>query len=155
MIKVDVVIDNNKWKKKIKRANFFFNKILRFFPKKYKFEKKKILFSLSLSDNQKIRKLNKKFRKKNKPTDVLSFPYNYKVGKNKFYLGDIIISYNYMNQPKNISNLNFKNKVVKIFIHGFLHLLGFDHKKNSDFNKMQSEENKLFNLLEKKIEKIN
>ena len=154
MIKVEVVIDNNKWKKKIKRANFFFNKILRFFPKMYKFEKKKILFSLSLSDNQKIRKLNKKFRKKNKPTDVLSFPYNYKVGKNKFYLGDIIISYNFMNQPKNISNLNFKNKVVKIFIHGFLHLLGFDHKKNSDFNKMQREENKLFNLLEKKIEKI-
>ena len=64
MIKVEVVIDNNKWKKKIKSANFFFNKILRFFPKKYKFEKKKILFSLSLSDNQKIRKLNKKFRKK-------------------------------------------------------------------------------------------
>ena len=154
MIKVEVVIDNNKWKKKIKRVNFFFNKILRFFPKKYKFEKKKISFSLSLSDNQKIRKLNKKFRKKNKPTDVLSFPYNYKVGKNKFYLGDIIISYNFMNQPKNISNLNFKNKVVKIFIHGFLHLLGFDHKKNSDFNKMQREENKLFNLLEKKIEKI-
>ena len=98
MIKVEVVIDNNKWKKKIKRANFFFNKILRFFPKKYKFEKKKILFSLSLSDNQKIRKLNKKFRKKNKPTDILSFPFFNKknLKKNlkhkKFYLGDIAIS---------------------------------------------------------------
>ena len=154
MIKVEVVIDNNKWKKKIKKANFFFNKILRFFPKKYKFEKKEILFSLSLSDNQKIQKLNKKFRKKNKPTDILSFSYKDKINKNKFYLGDIIISYNYMNQPKNISNLNFKNKVVKIFIHGFLHLFGFDHKKNSDFIKMQREEIKLFNLLEKKIEKI-
>ena len=154
MIKVEVVVDNNKWKKKIKRANYFFNKVLRFFPKKYKFKKKKIIFSLSLSDNKKIKKLNKEFRKKNKPTDVLSFPLNYKVSNNKFHLGDIIISYNYMNQPKNISNLNFKNKVVKIFIHGFLHLLGFDHKKNSDFNKMQREENKLFNLLEKKIEKI-
>ena len=154
MIKVEVVVDNNKWKKKIKRANYFFNKVLSFFPKKYKFEKKNIIFSLSLSDNPKIKKLNKKFRKKNKPTDVLSFPYNTKVKNNNFHLGDIIISYNYMNQPKNISNLNFKNKVVKIFIHGFLHLLGFDHKKNSDFNKMQREENKLFNLLEKKIEKI-
>ena len=154
MIKVEVVIDNYRWKKKIKKANLFFNKILRFFPKKYKFEKKKIIFSLSLSDNQKIQKLNKKFRKKNKPTDILSFSYNDKINKNKFYLGDIIISYNYMNQPKNISNLNFKNKVVKIFIHGFLHLLGFDHKKNSDFIKMQREEIKLFNLLEKKIEKI-
>ena len=154
MIEVEVVIDNNKWKNKIKRANYFFNKVLKFFPKKYKFEKKKIIFSLSLSDNQKIKKLNKKFRKKNQPTDVLSFPLNDKVNNNKFHLGDIIISYNYMNQPKNISNLNFKNKVVKIFIHGFLHLLGHDHKKNSDFIKMQREENKLFNLLEKKIEKI-
>ncbi len=154
MIKVEVVVDNNKWKKKIKRANYFFNKILRFFPKKYKFEKKKVIFSLSLSDNQKIKKLNKKFRKKNKPTDVLSFNYNDKLQNNDFHLGEIIISYNFMNQPKNISNLNFKNKVVKIFIHGFLHLLGHDHKKNSDFIKMQREENKLFNLLEKKIEKI-
>ena len=151
MIKVEVVIDNNKWKKKIKRANFFFNKILRFFPKKYKFEKKKILFSLSLSDNQKIRKLNKKFRKKNKPTDVLSFPYNDKVGKNKFYLGDIIISYNYMNQPKNISNLNFKNKVVKIFIHGFLHLLNFDHKKNKDYEKMLNEEKLIYKSVISKL----
>ena len=47
MIKVEVVVDNNKWKKKIKRANYFFNKVLRFFPKKYKFEKKNIIFSLS------------------------------------------------------------------------------------------------------------
>ena len=154
MIKVEVVVDNNKWKKKIKRANYFFNKVLRFFPKKYKFEKKKIIFSLSLSDNKKIKKLNKKFRKKNKPTDVLSFNYNDKLQNNDFHLGEIIISYNFMNQPKNISNLNFKNKVVKIFIHGFLHLLGHDHKKNSDFFKMQREENKLFNLLENKIEKI-
>ncbi len=154
MIKVEVVVDNNKWKKKIKRENYFFNKVLRFFPKKYKFEKKKIIFSLSLSDNQTIKKLNKKFRKKNKPTDVLSFPNTYKVKNDKFHLGDIIISYNYMNQPKNITNLNFKKKVVKIFIHGFLHLLGHDHKKKSDFIKMQKEENKLFNLLEKKIEKI-
>ena len=154
MIKVEVVIDNNKWKKKIKRADFFFNKILRFFPNKYKFPEKKILFTISLSNNQKIKKLNKKFRKKNKPTDILSFPCNDKVDKNRYYLGDIIISYNYMIQPKNISNLDFKNKVVKIFIHGFLHLLGFDHKKNSDFRKMQKEESKLFNLLENKIEKI-
>ena len=117
-------------------------------------KKKKVIFSLSLSDNQKIKKLNKKFRKKNKPTDVLSFNYNDKLQNNDFHLGEIIISYNFMNQPKNISNLNFKNKVVKIFIHGFLHLLGHDHKKNSDFIKMQREENKLFNLLEKKIEKI-
>ena len=44
MIEVEVVIDNNKWKNKIKKANYFFNKVLKFFPKKYKFEKKKLYF---------------------------------------------------------------------------------------------------------------
>ena len=155
MIKINIICNSNNWFKYIKNPNnFFYNKINNLNKNYKKYKNKKVYCTLLLSGSKEIKKLNKKFRKKNKPTDVLSFPYNDKVGKNKFYLGDIIISYNYMNQPKNISNLNFKNKVVKIFIHGFLHLLGFDHKKNSDFNKMQREENKLFNLLEKKIEKI-
>ena len=154
MINVEVLVESSQWRKIVKNPKKLILKTLKSFPKKYRFINKRAHISLLLTNNKKIKYLNKKFRKKNKPTDVLSFPYNDKVGKNKFYLGDIIISYNYMNQPKNISNLNFKNKVVKIFIHGFLHLLGFDHKKNSDFNKMQREENKLFNLLEKKIEKI-
>ena len=104
-----------------------------------------------MSDNQKIQKLNKKFRKKNKPTDVLSFPYNDKVGKNKFYLGDIIISYNYMNKPKKLSTYLFKEKVVKIFIHGFLHLLDFDHIKKKDYIKMFNEEEKIFKSVQKFI----
>ena len=49
-----------------------------------------------------------------------------------------------MNKPKKISLPEFKKKVVKIFIHGFLHLKGFDHKKNNDFDKMQKEERKIF-----------
>ena len=154
MIKANVISGHSNWTKILKNPNDYLNKRLKILSKEPYFKSKNHEFSVLLTNNKKMKKLNLKFRKKNKPTDVLSFPYNDKVGKNKFYLGDIIISYNYMNQPKNISNLNFKNKVVKIFIHGFLHLLGFDHKKNSDFNKMQREENKLFNLLEKKIEKI-
>ena len=154
MIEAEVLVESKNWKKIIQNPEQQIKKILKKLPTTYKFPNQKAFITVLLADNNKIKLLNKKFRKKNKPTDVLSFPYNDKVDKNRFYLGDIIISYNYMNQPKNISNLNFKNKVVKIFIHGFLHLLGFDHKKNSDFNKMQREENKLFNLLEKKIEKI-
>ena len=45
-----------------------------------------------------------------------------------------------MNKPKNISILEFKQKVIKIFIHGFLHLLGHDHIKLKDFKKMIKEE---------------
>ena len=50
-------------------------------------------------------------------------------------MGDIIISFNYMNKPKNLSNTKFKKKTIKIFIHGFLHLLGYDHVKFKDYRK--------------------
>ena len=56
-----------------------------------------------------------------------------------------------MNQPKKIENLEFKKKVAKIFIHGFLHLVGYDHIKNKDYKKMNKEEIKIYNLIEKKI----
>ena len=155
MISVNVFSEEKAWSKRLKNTDIFFKKICNAFPKKYKFLNKKISLSLLLSNNKNIKKLNKHFRKKNKSTDILSFPLDkeIKISKNT-YLGDIIISYNYLDKPRSQDLKLFKEKVIKIFIHGFLHLLGFDHKKNSDFNKMQREENKLFNLLEKKIEKI-
>ena len=104
-----------------------------------------------LSNNSKIKKLNKIFRKKNKPTDILSFPIKKSIDNKFFYLGDIIISYEFMNRPKTIKLPEFKKKVIKIFIHGFLHLNGFDHKINKDFYKMQKEENKIYNLVKNKI----
>ena len=85
---------------------------------------------------------------------ILSFPLNKKISKNKFYLGDIIISYQFMNKPKSINTLNFKKKVIKIFIHGFLHLIGYDHTKQKDYIKMHKEELKIFELVDRKIEKI-
>ena len=75
MINVEVVSDNKHWKKKLKKNSTFFNKLVKFFPKKYQFKNKKVSLTLLLSNNKNIKKLNKKFRKKNKPTDVLSFPY--------------------------------------------------------------------------------
>ena len=143
MISVDVVSDSNIWNKKIKKKEIFFNSLLNFFPKKYKFIKKKVSLTLLLSNNINIQKLNKKFRNKNKPTDVLSFPLEKKFRiKKSLYLGDIVISYEFMNKPKNLDNFEFKNKVIKIFIHGFLHLLGYDHIKLKDFKKMVKEEKK-------------
>ena len=151
MINTEVIVENSKWKKKIRNIEFFFSNIIKNFPQKYRFKKKKVLLSLLLSSNYKIKILNKKFRNKNKPTDVLSFPINKSFSKNLIYLGDIIISYEYMNQPKKIKNLEFKKKVTKIFIHGFLHLVGYDHIKNKDYKKMNKEEIKIYNLIEKKI----
>ena len=152
MISIDVVSENNLWSKKIKKPDIFFNSLTKVFPKKYRFIKKKVSLTVLLSNNKKIKKLNKKFRNKNKSTDVLSFPSEKKLNiKKSPYIGDIVVSYEYMNKPKTLSVLEFKSKVAKIFIHGFLHLLGYDHIKFDDFKEMLIEEEKIFKTIETKI----
>ena len=147
MISVNVLVDHKKWKKSLNKPQLFFDKILRRFPKKYFYSNKKVNFTLLLSNNTNIKKLNYKFRKKNNHTDVLSFPSFIKTDlkkelkKKEIYLGDIIISYQYIFPNK-------KNCILEMtFIHGFLHLLGFDHKKIKDFKIMNKEENKILNSI--------
>ena len=150
MINIDVLSEDKNWSKKIKKKEIFFNSICKAFPKRYQFRNKKILLTLMLSNNKKIKKLNRIFKKKNKPTDILSFPIQKKVKiQNKTYLGDIIISYNFMSQKK--EKKLFEEKVIKTFIHGFLHLLGFDHVKSKDYKKMLKEEKKIYQSVIKKI----
>ena len=147
MISVNVLVDHKKWKKSLDKPQLFFDKILKRFPKKYFYSNKNVNFTLLLSNNTNIKKLNYKFRKKNNHTDVLSFPSFIKTDlkkelkKKEIYLGDIIISYQYIFPNKQNSILE------KTFIHGFLHLLGFDHKKIKDFKIMNKEENKILNSI--------
>ena len=155
MINIDVISESNLWSKKIKKKNIFFNSLVHFFPKKYKFIGKKINLTILLSNNKNIKILNKNFRNKNNATDVLSFPFEKKFNyKKSNYLGDIVISYEYMNKPKFLDNLSFKERVIKIFIHGFLHLLGHDHIKVNEFKKMMKEEEKIFKFIKIKIAKL-
>ncbi len=152
MINVDVFSQEKAWAKKLKNKELFFKKICKSFPKKYKFLKKKISFTLLLSNNKSIKKLNKSFRNKNKPTDILSFPSNKKLKNIKEnYIGDIIISYNFIDKPKSQSFKSFKEKLIKIFIHGFLHLLNFDHIKNKDYKKMLKEEELIYRSVISKL----
>ena len=152
MISVNVFSEEKAWSKRLKNKDIFFKKICKAFPKKYKFLNKKVTLTLLLSNNQNIKKLNKVFRKKNKSTDILSFPLDKKIKFSKnTYLGDIIISYNYLDKPRSQDLKSFKEKVTKILIHGFLHLLLFDHKKNKDYSKMLKEENLLYKSVQSKI----
>ena len=152
MININVFSNERAWSLRLKRKELFFNKICKAFPKKYKFPDKRISLSLMLSNNKSIKKLNKNFRNKNKSTDILSFPFN---EKNKIskqtYIGDIIISYNYINKPKYQTSKFFKKKLIKLFIHGFLHLLGFDHIKNKDYKKMLREEEQIYQSVISKL----
>ena len=152
MISVDVVSEEKAWSKKLKKKELFFKKICKSFPKKYKFLKKKVSFTILLSNNKSIKKLNKSFRNKNKSTDILSFPSNKKLKKIKEnYIGDIIISYNFIDKPKSQSFKFFKEKLIKTFIHGFLHLLNFDHIKDKDYIKMLKEEELIYKSVISKL----
>jgi len=145
MINVNVFSHEKAWSKRLKKKELFFNKVCKSFPKKYQFINKKISFTVLLSNNKNIKKLNKKFRKKNKSTDILSFPFNEKIKfSKKNYIGDIIISYNFIDKPKSQNLRVFRDKLIKIFIHGFLHLLNFDHKKNKDYEKMLNQEKLIY-----------
>ena len=152
MININVFSEEKAWSKRLKKKKFFFEKICKVFPKRYKFINKKISLTLLLSNNRNIKKLNNKFRKKNKATDILSFPSEKKINiKKSPYIGDIVISYEFINKPRNLSVPEFKNKVTKTFIHGFLHLLGYDHIKLKDFKSMLNEEEKIYKSIETKI----
>ena len=153
MINVNVFSEEKAWSKRLKNKRFFFKEICKAFPKKYKFLSKKVSFTLLLSNNKKIKKLNKNFRNKNKSTDILSFPLSKKIKILKeSYLGDIIISYNFIDKPKSQSINSFKKKLVKTFIHGFLHLLSFDHVKNKDYLKMLKEEERIYQSVISKLD---
>ena len=153
MINVNVFSNEKAWSKRLKKKELFFRKICKSFPKKYKFINKQISLTLLLSNNKNIRRLNKNFRNKDRSTDILSFPFNKKIKiSKKTYLGDIIISYNFIDKPKSQKLKSFNEKLIKIFIHGFLHLLNFDHTKNKDYKKMLKEEELIYSAVISKFD---
>jgi probable rRNA maturation factor len=155
MIKADVFLANKNWEKYIKFPAIYINKKLKKMDKKLNvFKKSNLKFSILLSGDREVKKLNSKFRKKNKTTDILSFPFHEKkilntILKNKnnqIYLGDIIINLNKITSK--IKDKNFLLNFDKIWIHGLAHLLGHRHKSNRDFSIMTKLENKLIKFSE-------
>jgi len=142
MIKINVITSNLGWRNYIKNPNNFIDKKINIYNKNNKTFKNNIIYcTLLLSGSKEIKKLNFKFRKKNKSTDVLSFPfYDKKKLKKKLksekeiYLGDIIINFHKVKGKKNLNF--FKSNLDKLWIHGFTHLFGYDHKQEKDFRKM-------------------
>ena len=136
MTSVDIVLDYYLWKNKIKNPKLYIRKKLLKLNKLKLFKNKSKSYTIFLTNNKKMKELNKKFRNKNKPTDVLSFSFNDKMKyKKNLYLGDIAISYEIVN--KRSKNSNFSLEFDKMWVHGYLHLLGYDHKKKKDFMKMK------------------
>ena len=152
MIKINIICNNQANYKFVKNSNNFIQRKIYYINKHFKkYQKNLIYCTLLLSGDYEIKKLNKKFRKKNKSTDVLSFPFykkkelKIKLKKEKeIYLGDIIVN---LEKIKIKENANFNLEFNKLWIHGLVHLFGYDHKKDKEFNKMADVEKQFLSYL--------
>ena len=151
MIKVNVEINSKSWHKKIRNPKKYFGKKLKKISKVFKFFKSKnIDFTILLTNSPNMKKLNKKFRNRNESTDVLSFPtFSLKKLKSKkekkIYIGDVAASYEIINSRSKKNN--FFMEFDKVWVHGLLHLIGYDHVKNKDYFKMNRIEKKILDLI--------
>ena len=150
MIKIEVLIKDKNWKKYLSNPNRYLNIQAKKINLKKYFRSKLINISILLTGNNDLRLLNKKFRKKNKTTDVLSFPsYDQNTIRTKLkfqknlYLGDIVLNLYKIDRGKN----KFKSEFDKLWVHGLVHLMGYKHYKNKDFFKMKKIEDKIINQL--------
>ena len=111
---------------------------------------KRAAFTLLLTTNAAVRRLNHDFRGLNKPTNVLSFPYFtcaqlVRAGKGKevLYIGDIAVAYQYMVDEARKEHKNAAHHLTHLLIHGLLHLFGYDHATDAAAARMERLEKKL------------
>ena len=151
MIKVNVEINNKSWHKRINNPKKYFNQKLKKISKIIKFfRNRNITFTILLTNSLNMKKLNNKFRKLNQSTDILSFPsFSPKklklMKEKKIYIGDLAASYEIINSRSR--KKNFFVEFDKVWIHGLLHLAGYDHIEDRDYYKMNKIEKKILNLI--------
>ena len=97
----------------------------------------KSLISISFSNDKNVIDLNNRFRKKKSATNVLTFPSNYKIN-NTLFIGDIIFSIETISREAKRDNKSINNHLIHLFIHGVLHLLGYDHRTEEEAKKMEN-----------------
>ncbi len=98
--------------------------------------------TLAFVNNRAIQDLNHKFLGKNAPTDVLSFPVGEKGADGRYYMGDIIISVQKAHDQAQEHKHSIERELEILTIHGFLHLLGYEHSKG-----LEKEEKKITKLM--------
>ena len=125
----------------------YFNKLKGLFIKYLPKSKTELIqestLTLLITNNSEIQKLNYRHRKINKPTDVLSFHLEKTEQIKNKYLGDIVISYEKAKKQANEKDFPLESELLMLLIHGYLHLLGYDHMIKKDAKKMFALQNKM------------
>ena len=114
---------------------------------------------IMLTTNRTIRVFNKKYRHKDKPTDVLSFPYHDKLKPGERIvveteddknLGDLIISLEYVQKDRQKWGHTFEEHLLMLLVHGIVHLLGYDHEIDEEYLVMNKVEKKIVKSIKNK-----
>ena len=142
-IQINFFCKSNQWSRRMIRIREIAQKIIKIDDLNFK-KNKFYALNLIFVDDNKIKKINKEYRKKNKTTDVLTFVNSIKNNKNinEIYC-DIFFSAETIKKDAKKNIINFYDHITHLMIHCFLHVNGYDHKKETDFIKMKNLEEKI------------
>jgi len=142
-IQINFFCKSNHWSRRMIKIKEIAKKIIKIDDLNFK---KNNFYTLNLIfvDDKNIKEINKEYRKKNKTTDVLTFVNSIKSNKsvNQTYC-DIFFSAEIIKKDAQKNLINFYDHITHLMIHCFLHVNGYDHKKQTDFIKMKSLEEKI------------
>lgn len=150
-VQTDISIEDPAWTKKRLGLQKFSEEILSFTWKHIKGKSKaQPLVSMVFTNDKAIKKINAKFRDKNKPTNVLSFQiWNDVLALPPTLIpaGDIVFAFETVEREAMEQGISFKNHLTHLLIHGFLHLFGYDHMDDDEADVMEALEIKILKKL--------
>ena len=146
MIKLNFYVQSNNWPRRINKVKKITNKVIKE-KTNLNFDKNiNYYLNIILLNNKKMKKLNLKFKKINKTTDVLTFVSTFKnINYNKTKYCDIFFSAETIKLYSKQNKISFYDHFTHLLVHSFLHINGYMHKKAKDFIKMKKVEIEILN----------
>ena len=140
MIKISLISKSRNWPARIKRINKIIKNLVKY-EKDLNFNKKiDYNCNIVLMNNRLIKKINSKYKKTNKGTDVLTFVSEIIINKRKLKMCDIFFSSEIIKKDALLNKVDFYDHLTHLIIHSFLHINGYLHDKIKDFNRMKKKE---------------
>jgi probable rRNA maturation factor len=142
-LKIDVMVDSRRWKEPQKARSIVRRAVTRAAVATRSTREAEL--AIVLTDDSAIRALNRDWRGIDKATNVLSFPA--KTGSPKPHLGDIVLAFETIAREAKSEHKPFAHHVAHLAVHGFLHLVGYDHERDADALEMEQAERDILRQL--------
>jgi probable rRNA maturation factor len=144
-LRIDVLIDSDRWKSADNIRTLVRRAVAEAASAQSTSERE---LAIVLTDDSAIRQLNRLWRGVDAPTNVLSFPAATKQDADEpAHLGDIVLAYETIAREAGDESKPLAHHVAHLVVHGYLHLLGFDHERNADAEEMEQTERKILRRL--------